>query len=88
MWREALNYLCGYPKIFSHGPCMLCSSLPRLAVSVEIFTTLLVAPVCRLKQLAYVYFAVATMPYLSDASISYHILFHRAIFLFVIKASH
>ena len=58
---------------------MLCPSPPGLAVSVIILTKLLVAPTHSLQLLAYVCFAVAAIPYLSEFSTSYYILSHKAI---------
>ena len=55
---------------------MLCPCLPRLAGSVVVVNTLLVAFARSLQLLVYIYFAVATMPHLSEALTFYHILSH------------
>ena len=52
---------------------------PGLAASVVVLNILLVAPTPSLQQLAYMYFAVATMPYLLEVLTSYHVLSHKAI---------
>ena len=55
---------CGYLKIFAHGLCVLFSSPPRLASSVIVITTLIIAFAHSLQFLEYVYFIAATMSYL------------------------
>ena len=87
LWREALNHQCGYPRVFLHGLHMLYPYLPRLAASVILITTLLIALAHSLQLLVYVYYTVyvyvhvhvVTMPHLLEASTSYHILSHKAI---------
>ena len=66
LWRGAHNCLHRYPKIFSHGTVMLCLSLSGLAASFVVLTTLLIAPIYSLQLLAYVCFAVATIPHLLE----------------------
>ena len=58
---------------------MLYLSHPRLVASVIAITTLLVAFAHSFQLLAYLYFAVVAMPYILEASTSYHILSHKAI---------
>ena len=79
LYRGECNYLHGYQKIFSHSLYMLCPSLPGLAASIIVLTTFLVAATCSLQQLAYVGFAVATIPYLLVVLTSYHTLSHKVI---------
>ena len=58
---------------------MLCLSLLELTASVVASATLLVAATRSLQLLVYVYFLVATMPYLLEVLTSYHILPYMAI---------
>ena len=58
---------------------VLYPSPPRLAVSVIVVTMLLIALAHSLQLLAYVYFAVVTILYLSEVLASYHILYHKVI---------
>ena len=59
---------------------MLYPSLPRLATSVVVVDILLIALAYSLQLLAYVYFAVAIMLHILEASTFYHILSYKAIF--------
>ena len=86
--RGVLNHLHEYPKSFSHSLHVLYPSPPRLAASVIVFTTSLVAPICGLPQLVYLCFAVATMPHPLEASTYYHVLFHKVISQYITKALH
>ena len=78
----------GYWKIFSHCLHMLYPSLPGLAASIVVLTTLIVTPAHSPQLLAYMYFAVSAMPHLLEASTSYHVLSHKAISQYVTKALH
>ena len=77
--RGALNHQCGYLKIFSHGLCMLCLSLPGIVASDIVITTLLITLAYSLLLLTYIYFAVAATPPLLEVLTSYYVLSHKAI---------
>ena len=79
LWRGALDCLYGYPKIFSHSLHVLCPSPLGLAASVVASTMLLIVSTHSLQLLAYMYFAVAAMLYLSEGSTSYYVLSYKAI---------
>ena len=68
-----------YPKIFSRGLYVLCRSLPGIAASVIVLTTLLVIPMYSLQLLVYICFAVAIMHHLLKVPTFYHIQFHKVI---------
>ena len=69
-------------KDLSYTICACFVFLPlMLAASVVVSTMLIIAPTHSLQLLVYVYFVVATMPHLLEASASYHVYYLKRQFL-------